>query len=68
MLTGRGSGAVSLAFQNDEKEVAVLQLSNPKRRNALSGKMMVELADCILEAANTSSLKLVVVKGTFFVV
>lgn len=45
-------------------KVAVITLNNPTRRNALSGRMMIQLAECIatLETAHRD-LKLVVVRG-----
>ncbi|CAM9342552.1 unnamed protein product, partial [Hapterophycus canaliculatus] len=45
-LRSLGPGAISLSL-DDEKGLATLVLDNHDRRNALSGKMMVQLADAV---------------------
>jgi len=53
-LRGLGDGRVHLELNpiykhhNDNGVVATVILDNPKRKNALSGKMMAELSDVVL--------------------
>ncbi|KAF9194564.1 enoyl CoA hydratase domain-containing protein 1 [Haplosporangium sp. Z 767] len=51
-----GQGHIELDL-NHSPGLALLTLSNPEKHNALTGKMMAELADCVdfLEAATTTS-------------
>lgn len=48
-----GDGSVSLSL-TDVPHLAVIRLENPKRANALSPKMMVELSDAVSELETTS--------------
>eukprot|EP00898_Chlorokybus_atmophyticus_P000704 jgi/Chlat1/1634/Chrsp127S00087 len=54
--------------QPTASEVSIMTLSNPARKNSLSGKMMAELADAIDHLTQQTSTSVVVVagvKGTF---
>ena len=54
-LRGLGDGTVRLELNPIHKRkpaagvVATVTLDNPKRKNALSGKMMAELSDVVLD-------------------
>ncbi|KAG0077323.1 hypothetical protein BGZ92_001966, partial [Podila epicladia] len=45
-LRGFGQGHIELDF-NHSTGLALLTLHNPEKHNALTGKMMAELADCV---------------------
>ena len=49
-----GSGSVKLTYDN-KKHIAILSLANEPARNAISGKMMVQLADALDELIDDGS-------------
>ncbi|XP_033126124.1 ethylmalonyl-CoA decarboxylase-like [Anneissia japonica] len=62
-LQGLGGGSVEREL-NNATGVAVVTFNNTKNANALSGSMMVELADAISELENWSTGKAVVLRGS----
>ncbi len=45
LIAGQGSGSITLEFV---EKVAIISIANPTKRNAISGKMMVELAQIVV--------------------
>ena len=69
-----GSGSVSLSFLNHPTKASVagrigrISINNAQHKNALSGKMMVDLFDCVstIEKEPDIAMILVVGEGDFF--
>ncbi|CAL1532160.1 unnamed protein product [Lymnaea stagnalis] len=55
-------GSVDLDL-DDETGLAILTLNNPRRMNSMTGKMMVDLADCVSELTKWSHGKGLILKG-----
>ncbi|KAL7317264.1 hypothetical protein PS15m_003645 [Mucor circinelloides] len=64
LLANKGQGTIRLDV-NYQPGIALLTIDNPKRHNALSGKMMVEFhhAVCELERSSTNDLVALLVMG-----
>ncbi len=54
---------MSVVERRDEGAVAILALNRPKRRNALSGQLIEELAGALAEVADDDSIRAVVLTG-----
>ena len=57
-----GSGSVTLTYDNT-KRIAILSLSNEAARNAVSGAMMVQLADALDELIDDGSKRYTEIHG-----
>lgn len=69
LLGAIGGGRVALSrLERNGVPYARILVSNPSRKNALSGKMMVELADCVTELERAQDIAFVqlVGDGDFF--
>lgn len=64
LLANKGQGTIKLDL-NYQPGIALLTIDNPKRHNALSGKMMVEFHNAIseLERNVTNDLVVLLVMG-----
>ncbi|XP_067944062.1 ethylmalonyl-CoA decarboxylase-like [Watersipora subatra] len=56
-------GEVTLTSSGANKNIALINVSNPRHKNAFTGSMCISLYDCIHELAGDTTWKAVIVRG-----